>query len=161
METIILSAILVLIVLFVIVLIMCIVNSNRIREINEYAEDGDLCETLKIYYKKVSDLRRIIHDASDKSLENRIMSCERNLRDAYTKMYIVHFDAFDGVTGKQSFSLALLNSSNSGFILTSLYGHSSCNTYIREITDGNAQIKLLDEETMALNGAINNLKESI
>ena len=79
----------------------------------------------------------------------------------YTKMYIVHFDAFDGVTGKQSFSLALLNSSNSGFILTSLYGHSSCNTYIREITDGNAQIKLLDEETMALNGAINNLKESI
>ena len=160
METTILGAILVLIILFVIVLIMCIVNGNKIRELNDYAEDGDLAETLKIYYKKVSDLRRIIHDSSDKSLENRISSCEKKLKDAYTKMHVVHFDAFDGITGKQSFSLALLNSSNSGIILTSLYGHSSCNTYIRTVTDGNASVKLIDEEVMALNGAMNNVKEA-
>ncbi len=160
METMILGAILMLIILFVIVLVMCIINGNKIRELNEYAEDGDLCETLKTYYKKVSDLRRIIHDASDKSLEKRISACESKLKSAYTKMHVVHFDAFDGITGKQSFCVALLDSSNSGIILTSLYGHSSCNTYIRSITDGQSQIKLIDEEQKALNGAINNLKEA-
>lgn len=158
METMILGAILVLIVLFVIVLVMCIVNGNRIRELNEYAEDGDLAETLKTYYKKVSDLRRIIHDSSDKSLEKRISSCENRLVSTYTKMHIVHFDAFDGITGKQSFSLALLDSTNSGFILTSLYGHSSCNTYIRNVSEGNAEVKLIDEEVKALDGAIKNIR---
>ena len=158
METIVLASILVLTILFVIVLVMCIVNGNRIRELNEYAEDGDLGETLKTYYKKVSDLRRTIHNASDKALEKRISACENKLASAYTKMHIVHFDAFDGISGKQSFSLALLDLTNSGFILTSLYGHSSCNTYIRIINEGNSQIKLIDEEIKALDGAIKNIR---
>lgn len=159
MENIFMAAILVLAVLAVINLVMNIINGSKIRELNDYAEDGDLAETLETYYKKVSDLRKTIHDASDKTLDRRISSCEQKLKEAYTKMYVVHFDAFDGITGKQSFSLALLNASNSGIILTSLYGHSSCNTYIRHISEGNSSVKLIEEEEKALNGAMKNLRE--
>ena len=64
------------------------------------------------------------------------------------------YNAYDDVTGNQSFSLALLNSVNDGFILTSLFGHNSCNTYIRYVVNGEANVKLLEEEKRALKKAI-------
>lgn len=152
-------ALLILIILTIVNFAIGIMNAGRLKEINEYAEDGDLSHTLKVYYKRVNDLKHLIHDSSDKTLTNKIESCENRLRNSYSKMYAVHFDAFDGITGKQSFALALLDSSNSGIILTSLYGHNSCNTYLRHITEGNSSVKLIEEEEKALNGAINNLKE--
>ncbi len=158
METYILSAVLILIILFIIVLIMCILNNRKLRELSEYAEDGDLSEALKTYYKKINELRVMIHDASDKALSKRISSCEAQLNQCYSKMGIVNFDAFDDVSGKQSFSFALLDSSNSGVIITSLYGHSSSNTYIRKVINGVSSVKLIDEENQALSIAIKNEK---
>jgi hypothetical protein len=134
---------------------MCIVNHRQLKELNEYAEDGDLAETLKVYYKKINDLKVMIHNASDKSLESRIALCEDRLNFTFSKFNIVNFDAFDDISGKLSFALALLDSTDSGIIITSLYGHSSCNTYIRYVVSGTTAIKLIDEEKQALNGAIN------
>ena len=62
----------------------------------------------------------------------------------------MNFDAFDDVKGSLSFALTLLNENNDGFILTSLYGHNSCNTYIRVIVNGATATKLLDEEIESL-----------
>ena len=64
------------------------------------------------------------------------------------------------MTGKLSFSLALLNNNNDGIILTSLYGHNSCNTYLRDVVSGETPIKLLDEEKQALEKAKNRLKRA-
>ena len=76
------------------------------------------------------------------------------------KVAVVNFDAFDDVTGKLSFALAILNNNNDGIILTSLYGHNSCNTYVREIVGGQTPIKLLDEENAALENAKSKLKRT-
>lgn len=154
MDKYIFIALILLIILFLTVLIFCIVNTKKLNELNEYAEDGDLAGTLKKYYKKTNEMRVMIHDASDKKLESRIAACENKIVGCYSKMYVINFDAFDDVTGKLSFSLALLDLMNNGIILTSLYGHSSCNTYIRTITNGTAAVKLTDEERLALNKAM-------
>ena len=68
-------------------------------------------------------------------------------------MSVFNFDAYDDVTGKLSFALTVLNSNNDGFIITSLYGHNSCNTYVREVRGGETSIKLLDEEKYSLETA--------
>ncbi len=75
--------------------------------------------------------------------------------NAFCKSAVINFNAFEDVTGEYSFSVALLNSMNSGIILTSLYGRSSCNTYIRQIVNGECKTYLLDEEKEALEKAIN------
>ena len=74
-------------------------------------------------------------------------------------MAIVNFDAFDDVTGKLSFALTLLNELNCGVIITSLYGHNSCNTYVRAVNNGMTSVKLLEEEKLSLANAVNNSKE--
>lgn len=159
MDIYIISALLVLLILFFIVLIMCVKNGKRIDELNNYAEDGDLAEAMKKYYKKINELRVMIHDSSDKALESRISKCEERLNRSFSKMGIVNFDAFDEITGKLSFSMALLDDTDSGIILTSIYGHSSCNTYIRSIKNGVTATKLIDEENTALQKAVNGEKK--
>lgn len=74
--------------------------------------------------------------------------------NSFCKYSIVKFNAFDDITGEYSFSLALLDNTNSGIILSSLYGHNSCNTYIRNVEKGCCSVFLLEEEKEALQKAM-------
>ena len=55
--------------------------------------------------------------------------------------------------GKLSFSLALLNEMNDGFVLNAVHSREGCYTYIKEIVAGNSIIALADEEQEALDMA--------
>ena len=159
MNTILLAACAVLLVLVVISLIMNMVNSSKINTLLDFSEDGDLVASLQHYYEKVDDLSGSLSKSVPAALSDRITICEHTFRKSYSKMAIVNFDAFDDVTGKLSFALTLLNELNCGVIITSLYGHNSCNTYVRAVNNGMTSVKLLEEEKLSLANAVNNSKE--
>jgi len=73
---------------------------------------------------------------------------------AYQKCGIVKYDAFKQMGGKLSFSLALLNRKNDGFVLNSVHSSDGCYTYTKEIKDGKSDISLGEEEQQALALAI-------
>ena len=52
--------------------------------------------------------------------------------------------------GKLSFSIALLDENNNGFILNSVHSAEGCYTYTKEIKNGNCKISLGEEEEKAL-----------
>ena len=56
--------------------------------------------------------------------------------------------------GNYSFSLAVLNQYNDGFVFTSLYGNDSCYTYIKPLIGGKASVKLTREEEEAVEKAL-------
>lgn len=159
-NTLLFIALAIMMILIVICFIMIAVNSSKISTIMDYSEDGDIIGALKDYYNKVDDLSKTVNDASDAVLLSRLTNCENDSNISIKKIGIVNFDAFDDVTGKLSFSLAMLNNNNDGIILTSLYGHNSCNTYLREVVSGETPIKLLDEEKEALEKAKSRLKRA-
>ena len=66
-------------------------------------------------------------------------------------------DAFDEMGGKLSFSLALLDQKNDGFIINAMHSREGCYTYIKEIVDGNSIIVLAEEEKNALDIAMGNI----
>lgn len=160
-NTLIFISIAIVMVLVIICFIMNAVNSSKINTLMDYGDDnGDIITALREYYDKVEDLSKTVNDNSDAVLLSRLENCESDSNVSLKKIGLVSFDAFDDVKGNMSFSLALLNSNNDGFIITSLYGHNSCNTYIREITEGETPIKLLDEEKTALEKAKNKMKKA-
>lgn len=159
-NTLLFIALAIMMILIVICFIMNAVNSSKISTIMDYSNDGDIIGALKDYYDKVDDLSKTVNDASDAVLISRLTNCENDSNISLKKVGIVNFDAFDDVTGKLSFSLALLNNNNDGIILTSLYGHNSCNTYLRDVVSGETPIKLLDEEKQALEKAKSRLKRA-
>ena len=71
------------------------------------------------------------------------------------KIGIVKYDAFPDVGGKLSFALAMLDESNSGFVLNAIHSREGCYTYVKEIVKGESYIVLGQEEKDALRQAVN------
>ena len=158
-ETILISILSILAVFVIASLIIGVLNVSKINAIMDYSEDGDLVTNLDKYYNNVRELQKKLKLSQEGMLSDRITACDRKFNLSLSKTGIVNFDAFDDVFGKQSFALAILDQYNTGFVITSLYGTSSSNTYVREIKDGKCSIPLLEEEqqavTKAMTGNIN------
>jgi hypothetical protein len=93
-------------------------------------------------------------------VDDLIISNEKNQQDisklyasmgaTFQKIGMVKYDAFHEMGGKLSFSIALLNYTNDGFILNAMHSREGCYTYIKEIVKGNSILVLGTEEKEAL-----------
>ena len=95
--------------------------------------------------------------ANDDNEEN-IKKLFRNMQYSYQRMGLIKYDAFSEMGGKLSFSLAMLDVKNNGFIINAMHTREGCYTYIKEIVEGNSIIVLSEEEQEALNRAMGNKK---
>ena len=77
-----------------------------------------------------------------------------NMTKTFQKIGLVKYDAYQQMGGKLSFSLALLDEYNNGFILNSVHSTAGCYTYTKEIVEGRCELELGNEERIALQSAI-------
>lgn len=78
----------------------------------------------------------------------------RKLGGTFQKMGIVKYDAFNQMGGQLSFSLALLDENDNGFIINSVHSAEGCYSYTKEIKNGLCDISLGEEEKKALDMAM-------
>ena len=83
-----------------------------------------------------------------------ISNLYRKLESAYQKIGLVKYDAFNQMGGQLSFSLALLDENNNGFIINSVHSTEGCYSYTKEIKNGISALSLGKEEEEALAIAI-------
>ena len=83
----------------------------------------------------------------------------RNIRASFQKMGIVHYDAFAGMGGKMSFALALLDYTNTGFVLNCMHASEGCFVYVKEVDAGTTDTPLGAEEKEALERALGYIKD--
>ena len=95
---------------------------------------------------------------SNASNEKDIKILYSNMKFTFQKVGLVKYDAFNEMGGKLSFSLALLNETNDGFVMNAVHSREGCYTYVKEIIDGNAIVMLSEEEKEALEMAKNSNK---
>lgn len=67
---------------------------------------------------------------------------------------LVRYNAFDGVGGNQSFSLALLDTSGTGIVISSLFGRSESAVYCKAVKDGRPTMVVSREENEAIQQAM-------
>lgn len=106
------------------------------KEIAEIFEDNSMLK--KESEKNKKDIRKLFY----------------NMEYTYQKCGIVKYDAFQQMGGKLSFSLALLNKRNDGFIMNSVHSSDGCYSYTKEIREGKCEISLGEEEEKALRMAM-------
>jgi hypothetical protein len=73
----------------------------------------------------------------------------RALRD----IAIVRYDALNQMSGQLSFSLALLNATGDGVVLTSINGRAETRTYAKPVVAGQGEQELSPEEAQAVQSA--------
>ena len=139
-------------VLFIIILIN-IIQMHKLKKKYKMFMDGKNAKTLEESIMSRMDQIDYLISSNQKN-ENDIKSINKNLKSTFQKVGLVKYDAFHEMGGKLSFSLALLNKANDGFIINAMHSREGCYTYIKEIIDGNSIIALADEEKEALDMAM-------
>lgn len=137
-------------ILVFIFIILTIINITKLNKISKNSKNGDLASSIDSYYNKVDSLTNNINDIS-----NRFKFYENEIKKPLKKIGLIHFNAFDNISGNLSFSLCSLNEYDDGYIITSLYGHDSTSIYLREIKNGKPNVTISEEEINSLNRALN------
>ncbi len=153
----ILLGVIVLTVILLIVTIVQIAKTSKLKKkYNKFMQGKDAksleADIIKLYEDN--------HDLKSMTDTNRqdIKKLYKNMELTFQKIGIVKYDAFQQMGGKLSFSLALLNENNDGFILNSVHSSEGCYSYTKEIKNGECEISLGNEEEKALNIAMGNDK---
>ena len=79
---------------------------------------------------------------------------DRRVDDTVSKTAIVRYDAYENSGGHQSASVAMLDSSRSGVVLSAIQGRDYARIYIKELDDGRAAVSLSPEEQEAVERAM-------
>ena len=151
-----------LVVFSLILLILLIVNIAQINSLKKRYKifmSGKSAKSLEdTLIKRLDQVDTLL--AANSANEKNIKKIFANMKNTFQKVGLVKYDAFHEMGGKLSFSLALLNETNDGFVMNAVHSREGCYTYIKEIIDGNSIIVLADEEKEALEMAMEESKSS-
>ncbi|MCI9379250.1 MAG: DUF4446 family protein [Eubacterium sp.] len=141
-------------VLLLLIVLINAIGMHKLKKKYKMFMDGKNAKTLEeTIMNRMDQIEYLI--ASNQKNENDIKSIYQNMKNVFQKVGLVKYDAFQEMGGKLSFSLALLNEVNDGFIINAMHSREGCYTYIKEIIDGNSVIALAEEEKEALDMAMN------
>ena len=142
----------------IVLLIMCISLFTKIKRIDEkrgmvLPENslGNIQDTLKNHSQLLSELSNKLDQITNiqNKLSLKVDNCIQHIG-------LVRFNAFDDVGGEQSFALTLLDENQNGIIISNIYGRQDTRVYAKNVKAGKCERTLSDEETKAINIAMNN-----
>jgi len=87
-------------------------------------------------------------------LRNELQDFRKESELFFQRFAVLRFNPFPDQGGDQSFSIALLNGNNNGFIITSLYNKGDCKIYAKPVKEGKATRPLSKEEAEVLKRAL-------
>ncbi len=138
--------------LFIIILINAI-SMHKLKKKYKMFMDGKNAKSLEENIMSRMDQIEYLISSNQKN-ETDVKNIYNKMKNVFQKVGLVKYDAFQEMGGKLSFSLALLNEVNDGFIINAMHSREGCYTYIKEIIDGNSVIALAEEEKEALEMAM-------
>jgi hypothetical protein len=119
---------------------------------------------LKILFqgRKAQDLEEVLAQQIKRQMksEKEIKELFKSSRDLWKialksvqKIEVVRFNPFKDTGGDQSFAIALLDNSDSGLVISSLYSREGTRVYSKPVEKGKSKYQLSDEEKMAIERA--------
>jgi hypothetical protein len=79
---------------------------------------------------------------------------ERRVDSTVSRLAVVRYDAYENTGGHQSASVALLDNSRTGVVLSAIQGRDYARIYVKELDDGRAAVSLSPEEQEAVDRAM-------
>jgi hypothetical protein len=87
-------------------------------------------------------------------LDGRLGTAEERLDQAMTYCGLLRYDAYNEMSGRQSTSIALLDTTRSGVVLSSIHHRDQARLYAKQLHDGEPEIALSPEEEEAVRLAL-------
>ena len=144
-------------ILQLLIIFLWITNTVKLKKmINKYkvllqgTKKDNLEAILMDHLRKVEETQETLDKQRDE-----LLRIEEGAAKCIQKVYTKRYNAFDNTGSDLSYSTALLDAHNSGFILTGIYGREYAVSYAKPIEEGLCKQVLSEEEKEALTAAMN------
>lgn len=114
---------------------------------------GKDAESLEDYFVALQEQVEVLQE-EDRKNKDVMRVVNRNIRASYQKFGIIRYNAFAGMGGNMSFALAMLDYTNTGFVLNCVHSRDGCFMYVKEVDAGTTEVELGNEERNALEQAL-------
>ena len=112
-------------------------------------EKEDLVDFAVSLQARMDDL----HGAVDE-VAAALSRVDRRVDGSVTNTSLVRYDAYEGAGGHQSASIALLDASRSGIVVSAIQGRDYARIYVKELDRGQPNVGLSPEEQEAVEKAM-------
>lgn len=110
---------------------------------------GDLVDFAVSLQGRVDGLHRALDEVTA-----ALGRLERRVDSTVSRLAVVRYDAYENTGGHQSASVALLDASRTGVVLSAIQGRDYARIYIKELDEGRAAVSLSPEEQEAVERAM-------
>lgn len=93
-------------------------------------------------------------DATRAELNSAVRARQTDTVRSLRNVALVRYDAFDDISGRTSFSLAILDDAGDGVALTAITGRSDTRVYAKGVSNGVGEHGLSPEEQQAVDAAL-------
>lgn len=128
-----------------IALIVALKANRKMKKLLDYNKGNDILGVVTNYYEKCHRIEEKFKDTQD-----RIEYLEKENGVCVKKVGALRYNAFTGNHANLSFAAAILDESDSGFVINGVYQRESTTTYLKEIKEGKSIFELSDEEKQAI-----------
>jgi hypothetical protein len=141
-----------------VVAVIAVVRLRRLRAdqrrlLGEHGET-DLVQHAATLDRDFQALHAYVEDAIAR-LDGRLEVAEQRLDGAVAYRGLVRYDAYNEMSGRQSTTIALLDASRSGVVLSSIHHRDQARMYVKQIHQGEGELPLSPEEEEAVRVAVN------
>ena len=98
---------------------------------------------------RIDDLHRAVDEVG-----GRVGRVDARIDGTVSKTAIVRYDAYENSGGHQSASVAMLDASRTGVVLSAIQGRDYARIYVKELDRGRASVALSPEEQEAVDRAM-------
>jgi hypothetical protein len=143
----------------VVALLWTIVNSVRLRRLRAAQRtvlgDGsaDLVQHASTLQEAFIQLRDWLEETAER-LDERTTEAERRIDRSVTHTSLVRYDAYGEMSGRQSTSVALLDSRRSGVVVSAIHHRDQARVYVKHMHEGASEVELSPEEIEAVETAM-------
>jgi hypothetical protein len=115
--------------------------------------DRDLVQHAEELQTAFTQMRDWVEESIE-HFERRMGEVETRVDGCIAYSALVRYDAYNELSGHQSSSVALLDSSKTGVVLTSIVHRDQARLYVKQLHEGEAEIELSPEEQEAVSAAL-------
>ena len=87
-------------------------------------------------------------------LEQRMATAEHRIDGCVAHTSLVRYDAYGEMSGRQSSSLALLDTRRTGVVVSSILHRDQARVYVKQVQEGEPELELSPEEQQAVDAAL-------
>ena len=109
----------------------------------------DLVEFAVALQARVDDLHRAVDEVAA-----GLSRVDRRVDRSVTNTAVVRYDAYEGTGGQQSASVALLDATRTGTVVTAIQGRDYARIYVKDLDRGRSSVALSPEEQEAVDRAM-------